>query len=235
MSGHICEKHGQYCDRSCTNPNVDNGMMTKVWGPAGWLLIHSIAYGYPYAINPDNPDHLTKKEDYYKFFYYLGRVFPCKYCRDSYQQFFKELPIIDKLNTRHDLCKWIYDIHNKVNDKLGVPASTRPTFEEVEAKYESFRAKCTGSRTSANPARLTEPSGSRTSANPARLTEPSGNPANNSNVEGFGGQPKPTGCVIPANGTSSRSVISITQNFDDVVVISKSKYIVLVVFMVILI
>ena len=61
LSGHICDKHGQYCDRSCTNPNVDNGMMTKVWGPAGWLFIHSVAYGYPYAINPDNPDHLTKK------------------------------------------------------------------------------------------------------------------------------------------------------------------------------
>ena len=195
MSGHICEKHGQYCDRSCTNPNVDNGMMTKVWGPAGWLLVHSIAYGYPYAINPDNPDHLTKKEDYYKFFYYLGRVFPCKYCRDSYQQFFKELPIIDKLNTRRDLCKWVYDIHNKVNDKLGVPDNARPTFEEVEAKYESFRAKCTG------------------------------NAANNSNVEGFGAQPKPTGCVVPATGTSSRSVISITQIFDDVIVINKSKFI----------
>ena len=195
MSGHICEKHGQYCDRSCTNPNVDNGMMTKVWGPAGWLFIHSVAYGYPYAINPDNPEHLTKKEDYYKFFYYLGRVFPCRYCRESYQKFLKELPLVDKLNTRRDLCKWLYDIHNKVNDKLGIAASERPTFEEVEAKYESFRAKCTGSA------------------------------ANNSNVEGFGAQPKPTGCVVPATGTSSRSVISITQIFDDVIVINKSKFI----------
>jgi hypothetical protein len=198
MSAHICEKHGKYCDRSCTNPNVDNGMMTKVWGPAGWLFLHSVAYGYPYVINPDNPDHITKKEDYYKFFYYLGRIFPCKYCRESYQQFLKEIPLVDKLNTRRDLCKWLYDIHNKVNDKLGVPASDRPTFEEVDAKYEAFRAKCTG------------------------------NPANNANVEGFGNlivPPKPTGCVVPANGTSSKSVITITQNFDDIILVSKSKLI----------
>ena len=199
-TGHICEKHGQYCDRSCINPNVDNGMMTKVWGPAGWLLMHCIAYGYPYAINPDNPDHITKKEDYYKFFYYLGRVFPCKYCRESYQKFLKELPLIDKLNTRRDLCKWVYDIHNKVNDKLGVPDNERPTFEEVDAKYEAFRAKCTG------------------------------NKANNANVEGFNNTKdtkvvKPTGCVVPATGTSSRSIISITQNFEDVIVVSKSKLI----------
>ena len=28
-----CDTHGENCDRGCIDPNVDNGMMTKVWGP----------------------------------------------------------------------------------------------------------------------------------------------------------------------------------------------------------
>jgi hypothetical protein len=212
---HICDKHGKYCDKSCTNPNVDNGMMTKVWGPAGWLFLHCVSFGYPFAINSDNPEHLTKKEDYFKFFYYLGKVFPCKYCRESYQDFIKEIPLHDKLNTRKDLCKWLYDIHNKVNDKLGV--IERPTFAEVEKKYEALRAKCTG------------------------------NPANNANVEGFNNnlktemklQSKPNGCVIPANGKPTRSIIYITDNFsDDMIIISKTHlaiYIIIIILITILI
>jgi hypothetical protein len=170
-----CENHGKLCDESCKDPNVDNGMMTKVWGPAGWLFLHSITFGYPYAINPDNPDHATKKEDYYKFFYYLGRVFPCKYCRESYQKFFKQVSPANHLNTRKDLTKWLYDVHNLVNDKLGVPECERPSFDDVNKTYEEFRAKCRA-------------------------------PTDEEVVER-----KAKGCIIPANGTPSRSVIKVVQ------------------------
>jgi hypothetical protein len=141
-SSNNCNIHGNYCDGACKDPNVDNGMMTKVWGPAGWLFLHCIAFGYPYSINNNNKDHMGKKEDYYNFFYYLGQVLPCRYCRESYQEFFKELNLNNSLNTRKQLCKWLYDMHNKVNDKLGVPNCNIPSFEEVTSKYETYRAKC---------------------------------------------------------------------------------------------
>lgn len=138
----FCNIHGRNCDGGCVDPNVDNGMMTKVWGPAGWLFLHCVSFGYPYAINPKNPDHKNKKEEYKVFFEKIGYILPCKYCRESYQDFIKELPIDNYLNTRKDLCMWLYLIHNKVNKKLGVPECDIPKFEEIQSIYESFRAKC---------------------------------------------------------------------------------------------
>jgi len=138
----FCDIHGSNCDGGCVDPNVDNGMMTKVWGPAGWLFLHCVAFGYPYAINPKNPDHSNKKEDYKVFFEKIGHILPCRYCRESYQEFIKETPIDNYLDTRKDLCKWFYLIHNKVNDKLGAPECDIISFEEMQSVYESFRAKC---------------------------------------------------------------------------------------------
>jgi len=137
----ICKTHGQNCDGRCVDPNVDNGMMTKVWGRTGWLFLHCITFGYPYTINPSNPDHAYKKQNYKSFFVNIGTILPCKYCRASYINFAKELPIDNFLHSRKDLCKWLYLIHNKVNNKLGADKNI-PTFEETQKFYEQFRAKC---------------------------------------------------------------------------------------------
>lgn len=120
----------------------DNGMMTKIWGPPGWMFLHAVTFGYPYKIDPQNLEHLRKKESFRRFFLNVGKVLPCKYCRESYDRFVEEVPIDPYLNSREDLCYWFYMIHNRVNDKLGVPKCNIPNFEEVKKKYETFRAKC---------------------------------------------------------------------------------------------
>lgn len=137
----ICKTHGNNCDGRCIDPNVDNGMMTKVWGPTGWLFLHCVTFGYPYVINLSNPDHAYKKQQYKAFFESVGNILPCKYCRASYLDFIKEIPIDNYLRSRKDICKWLYIIHNKVNQKLGVTENI-PTFEETQEFYEQFRAKC---------------------------------------------------------------------------------------------
>jgi len=138
-----CDNHGPKCDGDeCANKNLDNGLMTRIWGPSGWLFLHCITFGYPYKIDPTNPEHIAKQNDYYRFFYYLGKVMPCKYCRNSYMDFFTTKSPMSKLGSRKEFTKWLYDIHNMVNDKLGVPSCERPTFEEVEDQYQSFRAAC---------------------------------------------------------------------------------------------
>ena len=122
--------------------NKDNGMMTKIWGPPGWLFLHSISFGYPYLIDKNNKEDLRKRDEYKNFFLYIGKVFPCRYCRESYEEFIKEIPIDHFLSSREDLCYWLYIIHNKVNNKLGVPKCDIPTFDDIQLKYETFRAKC---------------------------------------------------------------------------------------------
>lgn len=155
--------HGINCDGKCTDPNTDNGMMTKIWGPSGWLFLHSITFGYPYTINPTNPEHIDKPTDYANFFHYLGKVMPCRYCRESYQDFIREHPIEPHLKSRSTLAKWLYDIHNKVNNKLGVPQCNIPSFDEVFHKYENYRAKC--AKTTVEERELNKTKGCITPAN----------------------------------------------------------------------
>ena len=118
-------------------------MQTSKWGPHGWEFLHTIAHNYTY-----NKDEIDDEdiEDYYKFFYYLGKVLPCKYCRNSYQQFFKELPLEPFLENQ-ELAHWMYLMHNKVNDKLrnqGENKPPNPPYENVYRHYDSYRAKsCT--------------------------------------------------------------------------------------------
>jgi hypothetical protein len=47
------------------------------------------------------------------------------------------------MNSRETLSKWLYNIHNKVNEKLGVKEI--PEFKDVWDRYESYRSKCTKS------------------------------------------------------------------------------------------
>lgn len=124
------------------DPNIHNGMMTKVWGPAGWLFLHCVSFGYPHNIDINKKEDLEKVKNYKKFFKLIGKILPCKYCRDSYLEFIKENPIDPHLTSRKELTKWFYDIHNKVNRKLGVPECEIPSFQDVESQYEQYRAKC---------------------------------------------------------------------------------------------
>lgn len=138
----FCMMHGKTCHGECEDPNVDNGMMTKIWGPPGWLFLHCVTFGYPYIIMMNKEEHLIRRERTRRYFRDLGYVLPCKYCRMSYQDFMKEIPIEKYLASRRDLTYWFYMMHNKVNNKLGVPDCRIPSYEEVKDKFESFRAKC---------------------------------------------------------------------------------------------
>lgn len=124
------------------NASKNNGMLTKVWGPVLWIGLHCITFGYPYKINKENPEHRHKMAVYYDFFKLLGDVLPCKYCRESYKQYFDELDLRNYLSSRERIVRWFYLIHEKVNDKLKVPLCDRITFNKFTEIYESYRAKC---------------------------------------------------------------------------------------------
>ena len=129
--------------KSCKRSgSASNGMMTKVWGPAGWVFLHSCVMGYPLKINEKNTEDRKRKKKTKVFFETIGHIFPCIYCRESYQRFIKELPIDNFLDSRRKLANWLYQIHNKVNKKLGVPSCDIPSFNEVYGRYETYRAQC---------------------------------------------------------------------------------------------
>jgi len=117
--------------------NINNGLLTKIWGPSAWFFLSSVAFGYP--INPTDID----KEKYKNFFMSFGCVLPCCFCRDSCSKFILEGDTIindEVFLNRENLTKWVFKLHNRVNKKLSVDYGT--TYEEYCDKFESFRARC---------------------------------------------------------------------------------------------
>lgn len=107
-------------------------MDTRFWGPPGWKLLHQIAYKYP-----EKPDEMDKL-NYGIFFSNLANILPCKYCRNSYSKYIKNLPIEKFLESREKLTEWLYLMHNKVNGKLrrqGFLNTPNPTLKEINERY----------------------------------------------------------------------------------------------------
>lgn len=122
--------------------NANNGLITKIWGPSLWIGLHCISFGYP--INPTK----EQKIEYMNFFKSVGDVLPCKYCRESYKNFLltgNTKLNLDVMENRETLTKWLYLIHNAVNEKLEVNYGV--SYENVVERYESYRASCSKIKT----------------------------------------------------------------------------------------
>lgn len=89
-------------------------MQTSKWGKPGWETMFYVAAGY--ELN-DLPQHV-KGPQYKRFFQSMGSVLPCKYCRDSYVDFFQELDFDEYLTRRCGCIQFVYDMKRKVNEKL---------------------------------------------------------------------------------------------------------------------
>ena len=86
-------------------------MDTRFWGPSGWKLLHLITFDYKYS--PENA------VTYAQFFETIPYILPCKFCRASLTDYYREHPFKtqDSLTKNLDLKRWLYNIHNCVNDK----------------------------------------------------------------------------------------------------------------------
>lgn len=131
---YVVKKYESYRAKCDVKVNPNNGLITKIWGPAMWIMFHSVCYGYPK--NPSDND----KKQYRKFFELVGQVLPCIYCRESYMKFIRvgnsELND-DVVKCRNNLTLWMYLLHDTVNAKLTVNYGV--TYENVNNKYESAR------------------------------------------------------------------------------------------------
>lgn len=108
-------------------------MDTRFWGPSGWRLLHLVTFAY----EPEN------KENVEQMFKMLPFVLPCKYCRASLTEYMVKDPLEPALETKGDLTRWLWRIHNDVNKKLRSQSLTQepdPPFEKVAEFYESILA-----------------------------------------------------------------------------------------------
>jgi len=105
------------------------GMDTRFWGPSGWQLFHWVSF---------------RAKDPQEFLRGMAEILPCKFCRASTAEYVKEHPL------KGDPGKWLYEIHNMVNNKLRTQCKNDPkvinpgpdpSFEEVKKKYEGMSLK----------------------------------------------------------------------------------------------
>lgn len=110
---------------------------------ATWVMLHGIADSFP--ANPTSND----KEQIRKLFCALSYLLPCNDCNRHLQEELQKFPV--QCETGPMLSNYIWQLHNRVNARLGHP---QPSFEEAE-QIQSICRKIKWSRVlsdlSANP------------------------------------------------------------------------------------
>ena len=133
-----------------TDYNSGDGMITSIWGPPMWHVLHTISFNYP--VNPTD----EQKKHYYKFYKNLKNILPCKYCRDNLNKNFKKLPLtIDVFKDRNTLSRYVYELHECVNKMLGKESGL--SYEDVRERYEHFRSRCLTNQKKGIESGCTEP------------------------------------------------------------------------------
>lgn len=107
-------------------------MDVRFWGPPFWETMHQISFNYP-QINPSEENKKAVKT----WFTTLQHLLPCESCRIHFANLLKDYPI--QLQNRDSLTRWLVEIHNRVNDRLGKP---RMAYEVAAEKYKQLMATC---------------------------------------------------------------------------------------------
>lgn len=117
-----------------------NGIITKIWGPPVWKTMHFMSFGYPDSNNID--DHV--KKTYRQFYESILQILPCIYCQESISLIIQQngnAKLDDSVfESRETLTKWVYHLHEAVNDKLEVKYDI--SYADLVKEYNTYRADC---------------------------------------------------------------------------------------------
>lgn len=115
--------------------NSNDGMLTAIWGPSLWHVLHTMSFNYP--VEPTIED----KHKYMEFIRDLRYVLPCGKCRKNLRKNFRDLPLhLSDMKSRDSFSNYVYRLHEKVNKMLGKESGL--TYDMVRERYEHFRARC---------------------------------------------------------------------------------------------
>ena len=113
----------------------NDGMLTTVWGPSTWHLLHTMSFNYP--VNPT----CDEKQKYRDFILSLQYVLPCGKCRKNLKNNFKKLPLkMCHMENRAKFSLYVYRLHELVNKMLGKQSGL--SYADVRERYEHFRSRC---------------------------------------------------------------------------------------------
>jgi len=180
----------------------NDGMLTTVWGPSTWHLLHTMSFNYP--VNPTCDD----KRNYRDFVLNLQNVLPCGKCRKNLKKNFKKLPFLWKhMESRYTFSKYVYNLHEVVNKMLNKQSGL--TYNDVRERYEHFRARCSQSSKEnvGSPSTGSDPSPKTTTGSDPKKQDPS--PKTTTGSDPKKQDPSHKGCTEPIYGEKSKCVLKI--------------------------
>lgn len=107
----------------------------KIWGPKFWFFLHTISLTYP-----KYPNAITKKK-YYEFIQNLPMFLPIEEIATNFSKLLDKYPIQPYLDNKESFIKWVWFIHNKINEQLEKPIISLNDF--YIKYYENYKSKNT--------------------------------------------------------------------------------------------
>ena len=86
-----------------------------IWGPHMWFFLHTISLCYPLR-----PNAVTKKK-YYDFVQNIPLFIPVERMSSHFSKLLDEYPVTPYLDNRESFVRWVWFIHNKINEMLEKP------------------------------------------------------------------------------------------------------------------
>ena len=131
-------------------------MKSEYWGPHSWIMIHSIAYGYP-----DKPSDIEQQHAV-KFIESLQHLLPCRKCRFHLAENLKTYNIPEHVRDTRSFFRFTVDLHNIVNKQLDKPIID---YDEAERLLKTSLQKTSLQKTSLQKTSLQKTSLQKTSNN----------------------------------------------------------------------
>jgi hypothetical protein len=91
--------------------------MTSIWGPLGWMTLHSISINYPERPTQEDIQTVTRFIDRF------GECITCPACKDHFQGIFSTYSRYNPnwASSRYELFLFVVRAHNSVNKRLDKP------------------------------------------------------------------------------------------------------------------
>jgi hypothetical protein len=105
----------------------------KIWGPKFWFFLHTISLSYP-----NYPNAITKKK-YYDLIQNFPMFLPIEEIASNFSKLLDKYPIQPYLDNRESFIKWVWFIHNKINEQLEKPVISLNDF--YIKYYENYKSK----------------------------------------------------------------------------------------------
>jgi len=125
--------------------------MTKLWGPLGWMTLHSVSLIYPEKPTPEEQKLASKFLDLF------ANTISCPTCKSHFKNMYAiYLTIHPKfLNSRQSFATFVFRAHNTVNKRLDKPiprtvaeclstlktATSQTSFKQFRHAYIAYLAR----------------------------------------------------------------------------------------------